>query len=80
MFPFLHVCWEYKFLDPEKRITHFHFQQEMDLFIKCSKCFWLQVTETPKSSWLKTAEGILAPVTASPEKGLESEGVRAQIR
>lgn len=71
---------EYKFLDPEKRITHFHFQQEIDLFIKCSKCFWLQVTETPKSSWLKIAEGIVAHVTVSPEKGLDSGGAGAQIR
>lgn len=72
--------WEYKFLDPEKRITHFHFQQEIDLFIKCSKCFWLQVTEISKSSWLKIAEGIVAHVTSNPEKRLDSGGVGAQIR
>lgn len=43
---FFMSLWEYKFIDPEKRITQFHFRQETDLFIKCMKlglvrCFGL---------------------------------------
>lgn len=65
---------EHKFLDPERRLTRFHFQQETDLFIKCTEIkissyvLLAASNRNPKSSWLKIADDILAHMAISSRK------------